>query len=143
MQKKLLLDAKKEKDALRKSTSILAQRLHKERELDQESIKNELRNGFENEKIIMIKSFEQEKDLLREDYSVGMDNLKSQLTVQLEKKSEELDKFRKENSKQTVIINNFEKSNKETVQVRSFSVFNATLVITVRCSVHVALAGVS
>ena len=142
MQKKLLLDAKKEKDALRKSTISLAQRLHKERELDQESIKNELRNGFENEKIIMIKSFEQEKDLLREDHSVGMDNLKSQLTVQFEKKSEELDNFRKENSKQTVIINDFEKSNKETVQVRGFAGFNPTLVVTVSCSVHIALAGV-
>ena len=126
MQKKLLLDAKKEKDALRKAAISLAQRLHKERELDQETIKNELRNGFENEKIIMIKSFEQEKDLLREDYNVGMEDLKSELTVQLEKKSEELDLSRKENSKQTVIINDFEKSNKESFQVRYHFKYNAT-----------------
>lgn len=126
MQKKLLLDAKKEKDALRKSAISLAQRLHKERELDQETIKNELRNGFENEKIIMIKSFEQEKDLLREDHNVGMEDLKSELTVQLEKKTEELDLSRKENSKQTVIITDFEKSNKESIQVRYHFKFNAT-----------------
>lgn len=121
MQKKLLIDAKKEKDALRKSAINLAQRLHKEREVDQETIKNELRNGFENEKIIMIKSFEQEKDLLREDHNLGMEDLKSKLTVQLEKKTEELDISRKENSKQTVIINDFEKSNKESFQVRYLS----------------------
>lgn len=118
VQKRQISDVKKEKDALRQlMTSQLSDAAA--------AIKAELRDSFEEEKVVMIASFEEEKVLLKEDHVEELRDIKLEMSQQLNKKEAELEakKFAElevvtsSNIKQSEIIEEYKKSSEESSKV--------------------------
>ena len=125
VQKNQISKARKEKDALRQLMDAKLANAVQQQEADRETIKSELRDVFEEEKIVMIASFEEEKVLLKEDHVLELRDIKSELSQQFKKKEAELEARRTAeveavlitNNKQSDEIKRYEKSELETSKV--------------------------
>lgn len=128
IQKSQILKARKEKDALRQLMAFRLANAVQQQEVDRETIKSELRDVFEEEKIVMIASFEEEKVLLKEDHVLELRDIKLELSQQFERKEAELEAKRAAeieavlitNTKQFDEIKRYEKSELEISKVLMF-----------------------
>ena len=125
VQKNQISKARKDKDALRQLMDAKLANAVQQQEVDRETIKSELRDVFEEEKIVMIASFEEEKVLLKEDHVLELRDIKLELSQQFKKKEAELEAKRTAeveavlitNNKQSDEIKRYEKSELETSNV--------------------------
>ena len=125
VQKNQISKARKDKDALRQLMDAKLANAVQQQEVDRETIKSELRDVFEEEKIVMIASFEEEKVLLKEDHVLELRDIKLELSQQFKKKEAELEAKRTAeveavlitNNKQSDEIKRYEKSELETSKV--------------------------
>ena len=108
-QKKQISELKREKEVAKRLMTSQLEKFFEQQYDDNEMIKKELRDQFEEEKIVMIASFEEEKELLKEDYTLEIRDVRQELSQQIEKISAELGVVCDVSSQQSRKIDEYEK----------------------------------
>lgn len=109
-QKKHISELKKEKEVSRRLMTAQLEKFLERQDDDRESIKRELREVFEGEKVAMVTTFVEEKRLLSEDYISEIRDIKLELNQQVEAKRVELEVVSESNVKYSKQIEEYEKS---------------------------------
>lgn len=117
IQKKQIIDIRKEKETIRREMLNQLNNSYERQEKDRETIKQDLRNAFEEEKIIMIDSFEEEKRHLKDDHIIEIEDIRKELVKKIEKQEKDIVNMVDFTSQQTKEIAEFKKLNLEASEV--------------------------
>jgi flagellar biosynthesis GTPase FlhF len=117
VQKKQLIEEKKEKEALRKLLASQVEDLTRRMEVDTEKIKKELLANFQEEKEVMKATFEEEKQLLKEAHEKELDELKDTLTKKAKKAAAEVKSLKNMSEEQAKEILEYKKKQAEALKV--------------------------
>jgi hypothetical protein len=117
LQKKQVVEAKKEKETIRREMQAQIQQMESKHQADKEAIREELKSAFEKQKSAMVVTFEEERNLLKQNHEKEVDEIKKEIMGLVEKKSSEIAELKKVNAEQEKELATAEKSKSETVKV--------------------------
>jgi hypothetical protein len=117
LQKKQVVEARKEKETIKREMQAQMQQMESKHQADKEAIKEELKSAFEKQKSAMVVTFEEERSLLKQNHEKEVGEIKKELMDLVEKKSNEVAALKKTNAEQEKELATAEKSNAESAKV--------------------------